>query len=257
MLFSAVSSLAILALAGQAIAEPLRQPYKLKLARMSTRSLFGLDRRQEDQGYSPNQEFCNKGDTCAEACGKGYEQCLSKDGLVHCYNKSAKQTCCPGMTGDSCDAGYFCTADDKGASWCCPDSMTLEQCAVAYNLPGSLISEAAPSTSSSSSSTKSSSSTHTTATTNTNASSTKEGITPNIASSTSVPDAYGVQTSVPVVTATSTAIVTPATPAPTPAASSASPTPPTNGIVAAGSDSIHSSMSGAVLIAAALFAALL
>lgn len=98
MLFTTVSSLAALALASQVVAEPLRQPYKLKLSKMSVNSMFGISRRQSE-GYAPEQQFCNAGDTCAEACGKGFEQCSSNDGVVHCFNKSAKQTCCPGLTG--------------------------------------------------------------------------------------------------------------------------------------------------------------
>lgn len=98
MLFTTVSSLAALALASQAVAEPLRQPYKLKLSKMPVNSLFGLIRRQS-QGYAPEQQFCGAGETCTEACGKGFEQCSSNDGVVHCFNESAKQTCCPGLTG--------------------------------------------------------------------------------------------------------------------------------------------------------------
>lgn len=88
-----------MALAGQTIAEPLRQPYKLDLAVMSTRSMFGLERRQGDEGYAPEQQFCSSGKTCAEACGKGFEQCASNDNVVHCFNKRAKQTCCPSLSG--------------------------------------------------------------------------------------------------------------------------------------------------------------
>ncbi|KAH9891362.1 hypothetical protein F4778DRAFT_784955 [Xylariomycetidae sp. FL2044] len=130
-----------MALVSQAVAEPLRQPYKpTKLVKMSTRALFGgLDRRQE--GYSPEQEICGTGNTCAEACGEGYDQCTSSDDVIHCYDKGGKQTCCPQDTGDSCDDGYFCSSDEAGATWCCPDSMTLQECAKAYNLPGSLVSE--------------------------------------------------------------------------------------------------------------------
>ncbi|KAI0014409.1 hypothetical protein F4779DRAFT_9892 [Xylariaceae sp. FL0662B] len=147
MLLHALSTFAVMAyFAGHAIAEPMRQPYKpteMKLAKMSARQIFGLDRRDDD-GYAPEQQFCGSGDTCAEACGKGFEQCKSNDGVVHCFNKGAKQTCCPGLTGDSCDEGYFCSADDKGATWCCPDSMNLKQCAAAYNLPGSLVPDTTP-----------------------------------------------------------------------------------------------------------------
>ncbi|KAI1461329.1 hypothetical protein F4805DRAFT_278896 [Annulohypoxylon moriforme] len=231
MLFQTVSSIAILVLAGQAIAEPVRQPYKLKLARMSARSIFGLDRRG-DGGYSPEQQFCSSGDTCAEACGKGFEQCPSKDGVVHCFNKTGNQTCCPGQTGDSCDQGYFCSADDKGNTWCCPDSMTLKQCAAAYSLPGSLIVPTPTSTSKPPSST--------------NASATKSATSLKIvesATATEPANTSAIGTAVPADTTSSS--------------SSPTPTPPSNGIVAAGSNSIHVPVSGAMLLAVAGLAALL
>ncbi|KAI2464536.1 hypothetical protein F4781DRAFT_68448 [Annulohypoxylon bovei var. microspora] len=238
MLFQTVSSIAILALAGQVIADPVRQPYKLKLARMSARSIFGLDRRSDD-GYSPEQQFCSSGDTCAEACGKGFDQCPSKDGMVHCFNKAGNQTCCPGQTGDSCDKGYFCSADDKGNTWCCPDSMTLKQCAAAYSLPGSLIVPTPTSTSKPPSSTK--------------ASATKSATSLKIVASAPATGDYGSTTTEPPSTpATSTAV-----PAATSSSSSPSPTPPANGLVAAGSHSIHIPVTGAMLLAVAAFAALL
>ncbi|KAI1503878.1 hypothetical protein F5X99DRAFT_406559 [Biscogniauxia marginata] len=146
MLSHAVTTLAVLAIAGHAAADPMREPYQPEFARMSTRSLFGLTRRQD--GYAPEQEICGSGSTCAEACGKGFKQCASKDNLVHCYDASAKQTCCPGNTGDSCDEGYFCSADQDGATWCCPDSMSLQECAKKYGLPGTLVSETATSSTS-------------------------------------------------------------------------------------------------------------
>ncbi|KAI3318341.1 hypothetical protein HD806DRAFT_318974 [Xylariaceae sp. AK1471] len=143
MLYYVASALLVVGLAGQTLAEPLRKPYQPQLARMSTKNIFGLDRRQVE-GYSPTQQLCGVGDTCDEACGKGFKQCASKDSLTHCYNPLKKQTCCPGGTGDSCDDGYFCTADDQGATWCCPDNLSLTECAQRYNLPGPLTSQAPP-----------------------------------------------------------------------------------------------------------------
>ena len=57
----------------QALAEPLRQrePYQPEVARMSVRNLLGLQSRQNG-AYNPDQQFCGKGDTCAEACGDGF-----------------------------------------------------------------------------------------------------------------------------------------------------------------------------------------
>ncbi|KAI1806199.1 hypothetical protein F4811DRAFT_171194 [Daldinia bambusicola] len=271
MLFGTISSLAVVALAGQAIAEPIRQPYKPKLAHMSPRALFGLDRRANG-GYAPEQQFCNDGNTCAEACGKGFEQCSSKDGIVHCFNKAAQQTCCPGKTGESCDKGYFCTADEKGATWCCPDNMTLEQCADAYNLPGSLVSQAGPSTTKPKS--LQTSTTHASTTTTKGASTTAKAATSTLstATSTTTSDTTSATTSATStvtstisttsqvsetstsVTPESSALAGPETPAPS---ATPSPTTPANGIATAGSDSSYGSVNGVVLLAAAAFAALL
>ncbi|KAI1481584.1 hypothetical protein F4774DRAFT_36270 [Daldinia eschscholtzii] len=263
MLFSTISSLAIAALAGQAIAEPIRLPYKPKVAYMSPRAIFGLDRRANG-GYAPEQEFCDDGNTCAEACGKGFEQCASKDGIVHCFNKAAKQTCCPGKTGESCDKGYFCTADDKGATWCCPDNMTLEQCADAYNLPGSLV----PQTSTSTTKPKSlqTSTTHASTTTTKGASTTAKAAASTSSTTTSTTTsttstATPTSTTSSQVNETSTS-VTPANSAPTgpettPAPATPSPSAPVNGIVTAGSDSSYGSINGMMLLAVAAFAALL
>ncbi|KAH7030810.1 uncharacterized protein B0I36DRAFT_114329 [Microdochium trichocladiopsis] len=151
MLVSSFSPMAMTALAlivGSSVAEPLRQPYRASTAaRMSVRQAmgFGLGRRSSaDSGYTPADQFCGAGDTCPEACGANYQTCASTDNQVHCFDPSVKQTCCPNGSGDACDAGFFCSADAKGATWCCPDSMTLEQCAQAYGLPGVLTSDSVP-----------------------------------------------------------------------------------------------------------------
>ncbi|KAI1658034.1 hypothetical protein F4813DRAFT_358838 [Daldinia decipiens] len=262
MLFSTISLLAIVALAGQAIAEPIRQPYKPKLAHMSPRAIFGLDRRA-DGGYAPAQQFCEDGNTCAEACGKGFEQCASKDNVVHCFNQTAQQTCCPGKTGESCDKGFFCTADDKGATWCCPDNMTLEQCADAYNLPGSLVTQTSPSTtkpkssptSTTLASTTTAKSVSTSAKAAANTTSTRITTSPNTTtsqaseSSTSVAPASTAPASITPAPETTAA---PATPSPTP-----SSTIPANGIATAGSDSNYGSINSIMLLAVAAFAVLL
>ncbi|KAI1639782.1 hypothetical protein F4809DRAFT_43554 [Biscogniauxia mediterranea] len=167
MLSRTVTTFAILAIAGHAVAEPVREPYQPEFVRMSTRSLFHLSRRED--GYAPEQEICGDGATCSEACGKGYQQCASKDNLVHCYDTANKQTCCPGNTGSSCDDGYFCSTDQDGATWCCPDSMTLQECAKKYGLPGTLTSET-PSATSVPSSTSSQSPATTTSTSSVSAS---------------------------------------------------------------------------------------
>lgn len=100
MHFNAVSSLAIMAVAGQAIAEPVSQPHQMNLAKMSVRDIFGLQRR-DDGEYQPSETLCGSGSTCAEACGKGFEQCGSKDDQVHCFNPTVGQKCCQGASNGS------------------------------------------------------------------------------------------------------------------------------------------------------------
>ncbi|TGJ76837.1 hypothetical protein E0Z10_g10803 [Xylaria hypoxylon] len=140
MIYSIAYTLLAVGLVSQTLAEPSREPYQPKLARMSTRNIFGLHRR-DMEGYSPTEQLCGAGDTCAEACGKGFGRCASKDGVPHCYNQLKKETCCPNGSGDSCDNGYFCTADERDATWCCPDGLSLKECAQKYNVPGSLTSQ--------------------------------------------------------------------------------------------------------------------
>lgn len=108
------------------------------------------------QGYYPTTQFCGTGDTCKEACGSEYEQCPSDAGL-YCFVPTAGETCCPDGTGseyirplcslkltqtlDSCEAGYFCTSDGAGQTYCCPDGLDLASCAASYSLTVSLIRE--------------------------------------------------------------------------------------------------------------------
>lgn len=42
---------------------------------------------------------------------------------------------------DSCDAGYYCSADSAGETYCCPEGMDTEACAAAYKITGGLTSE--------------------------------------------------------------------------------------------------------------------
>lgn len=84
------------------LAEPLRQPYKVNAVRMSVRSpasVFGLTRRAATDGYNPADQNCGAGNTCSEACGATYETCASTDGQTHCFDPSAKQTCCSSGSG--------------------------------------------------------------------------------------------------------------------------------------------------------------
>jgi len=132
MLFRSATSVAVLACAASAAAKP--QPYKLAVMAVPGLSLS----RRDTLGYQPDVTECGDGNTCAEACGAGYDQCKSEDNLVHCFNPEAGQSCCNDDTGNSCEAGYYCTHDTKLETWCCPDSMDLEECAAAYNVKGGL-----------------------------------------------------------------------------------------------------------------------
>ncbi|KAI1113445.1 hypothetical protein F5Y14DRAFT_417755 [Nemania sp. NC0429] len=168
MIFCTAYALLAVGFASQILAEPFRDPYQPKLARMSTSNILGI-RRRGVEGYSPMEQLCGDGDTCAEACGKGFKQCASKDDLTHCYNSLKKQTCCPGGTGDSCDNGYFCSADEGGKTWCCPEGLSLKECARKYGIAGPLTSEAPP--------TSTTSTTHSKSSTTTSASTTKDTTT--------------------------------------------------------------------------------
>ncbi|EDN96664.1 hypothetical protein SS1G_01590 [Sclerotinia sclerotiorum 1980 UF-70] len=109
-------------------------PYKL--AAKSLNPAYGLTKRQA--GYQPSQTFCSGTGTCAKACGTGYETCASTDGDLHCFNPTAKETCCPTGTGDSCSEGYYCTQATDITVWCCPNGMDLTACAAIYSLTGVL-----------------------------------------------------------------------------------------------------------------------
>jgi hypothetical protein len=51
---------------------------------------------------------------------------------------------------DACDAGFYCTSDKEGETWCCPDALDIVACAAAYSVPGGLVAQTAKPESSSS-----------------------------------------------------------------------------------------------------------
>ncbi len=56
-----------------------------------------LFRRQQAQlaGYHPEFGGCSTGTTCDEACGHGFEECLSTTNLaLFCFNPGRGQKCC-------------------------------------------------------------------------------------------------------------------------------------------------------------------
>ncbi|KAH7238513.1 hypothetical protein BKA59DRAFT_249177 [Fusarium tricinctum] len=136
MLFRTIASLAVLACASNAASEPV--PYKLIKAPVEGLSFA----RRSTPGYQPDQSVCGGGgNTCADACGAGYQSCPSEDDSTHCFNPTAKQSCCYDGTGNSCDKGYYCSHDTKAQTWCCPDSMDLAECAAAYGVEDGLKTE--------------------------------------------------------------------------------------------------------------------
>ena len=84
-----------------AAAQADRSPYKV--SSMSTSALFGISRRSEE-GYQPELAVCGDGNSCAEACGDGYENCRSTDSNFHCYNPGEGETCCGTVDGGSFNA---------------------------------------------------------------------------------------------------------------------------------------------------------
>ncbi|ESZ98549.1 hypothetical protein SBOR_1081 [Sclerotinia borealis F-4128] len=146
MHFNTLIAASILAASASATA-PEGMPYKL--AAKSLNPAYGLVKRQS--GYQPSQTFCSGYGDCAEACGTGYETCASTDGSLHCFDPTAKETCCPTGTGDSCSEGYYCTQATDLTVWCCPDGMDLTACAAIYSLTGVLQSVAPSSIASASS----------------------------------------------------------------------------------------------------------
>lgn len=93
MHFQTIVSIAILACATHVAAQA--QPYKLIKGPVLGISLA----RRSTNGYQPEQSTCGDGDTCAEACGKGYEACPSNDDSTHCFNPAVKQSCCTDGSG--------------------------------------------------------------------------------------------------------------------------------------------------------------
>ncbi|KAK3695761.1 hypothetical protein B0T22DRAFT_478389 [Podospora appendiculata] len=83
--------------------------------------------RQDGGGYGPAFGSCGTGETCAEACGEGFETCGGDTGAVlFCYDPGAGQSCCPDGQGRACDAGFYCVKDPTGGTtYCCDDQLNL------------------------------------------------------------------------------------------------------------------------------------
>ncbi|KAL2166475.1 hypothetical protein VTG60DRAFT_2735 [Thermothelomyces hinnuleus] len=248
MLVKSIAAFAAFTLAANVAAEPM--PYKPTLMRTSTRALFGIARRQDDSGYQPEPVKCNNGDTCAEACGAGYETCVSNDDLTHCYNPTVGEICCPNQSGGSCEKGYYCTADKKGETWCCPEGMDVEACAAAYGLPGGLVSQTPPPATSTSTST-STSSTSTSSTTTTKPSTTSSSSHSTSASRNSTSFVAPSTTTIPTFVPSSNPIQINST-----SVSTVSPPQPTQSKVDEGAGSVVAPATALVLLAAGIAALL-
>lgn len=95
-----IKTLAFIALAGLSSAETLR------FTRISPLSP-GLARRGLDDGYTPEETECGAGDTCSEACGAGFEQCGSSDGVSSCFNPGEGEVCCDAGVGGTSNPSYL------------------------------------------------------------------------------------------------------------------------------------------------------
>lgn len=97
--------------------------------------------------YQPEAASCGDGTTCLDACGNGFETCAANTDLVlFCFNPFVGQTCCKNGDGSeskqtnspfhavphltspgTCDAGYYCTHDGSGKTWCC-EAVSFHSC---------------------------------------------------------------------------------------------------------------------------------
>ncbi|KAF2127375.1 hypothetical protein P153DRAFT_424623 [Dothidotthia symphoricarpi CBS 119687] len=109
---------------------------------------FGAMLRRGDaiakrQGYTPDTVLCGSGDTCEEACGAGQVECPSSSiSTLYCHDSTDGSHCCSDGSGNSCDAGFYCTTDGTD-TYCCLNSIDTSACAAVYSLSASLIRETA------------------------------------------------------------------------------------------------------------------
>ncbi|EMD62626.1 hypothetical protein COCSADRAFT_173064 [Bipolaris sorokiniana ND90Pr] len=99
------------------------------------------------QGYYPTSGVCDKpGDTCAEACGAEYVECPSNGSVTSCHSTTDGSHCCTDGTGNACGAGDYCTHDNRGQTYCCPENLNAEECAKQLGLDVPLIPDSAETT---------------------------------------------------------------------------------------------------------------
>ncbi|PFH57190.1 hypothetical protein XA68_15401 [Ophiocordyceps unilateralis] len=97
--------------------------------------------RRGNGAYQPEIATCQSGNSCAEACGEGFELCPATGAAAdeaHCVNRLQHETCCTGGTGHSCAAGFYCTINKAGQNICCPEGQDLAACAAEQKVAGEL-----------------------------------------------------------------------------------------------------------------------
>ncbi|KAG5987627.1 hypothetical protein E4U43_004999 [Claviceps pusilla] len=194
MLFQTIASLALLASsASAASAESNRKPYRLAVMAVPGKSLM----RRDNGGYQPNQKHCKAGNTCAEACGAGFDQCPGGQAdIAHCFNPGAGQSCCTDNSGNSCEPGFYCTHDDKMQTMCCPHDLDLAACAAAFHVPGLVAATAKPVPTTTSTTSSTTSTTTTSTTTSTSSTTSHVSTTSTTTSTTTATTAHNTTTSI-------------------------------------------------------------
>ncbi|KAJ6201798.1 hypothetical protein J3E72DRAFT_410159 [Bipolaris maydis] len=96
------------------------------------------------QGYYPSSDVCNgPGSTCASACGAEYVECPSDGSVTSCHSTTDGSHCCTDGTGNACGPGDYCTHDNRGQTYCCPENLNAEECAKQLGLDEPLIPDSA------------------------------------------------------------------------------------------------------------------
>jgi hypothetical protein len=65
-----------------------------KFTRAATPFQLGLHLRDVNKAYAPETTECGEGDSCVEACGEGFMECMANGVANHCYRPGAGETCC-------------------------------------------------------------------------------------------------------------------------------------------------------------------
>ncbi|KEZ42809.1 hypothetical protein SAPIO_CDS5226 [Scedosporium apiospermum] len=91
--------------------------------------------QKRDEGYQPEFGVCEGDEVTCSACGSGYEECQgSRDDALFCFDPTKGQRCCMDNTGTACDAGFYCAGASDGNTFCCPDNLSISECANAFQM---------------------------------------------------------------------------------------------------------------------------